>query len=492
MLSFIILVCIIILGISMMIFVSKYWESARLALMSDDAESVSRQVSDFYDAGLISDLTGDTSNGSPVLRICTTLKRLSESSDADIYIIDRAGDVVLCKDLITSETADSIQSFHCDTHAAFNVSSSGLEVLSNIVPGTFTQTGTFFGLYTDDHFIAAAPISDNGQVVGYAIASQPVSDGLRPYLISFLQMLLFSGAIALLVAIGLAYISTYNMVKPLRQMAKATKHYSKGDFGYHITIDSNLKELDELANAFNTMADNLAVIEKSRSSFVANVSHELKTPMTTIGGFIDGMLDGTIPQSQYDHYLGIVSDEVKRLSRLVIAMLNMSKIEAGQLTLSPVRFDISKHVFDTLVGFEKLIDDKKINISGLGEMEKVIVDADEALMNQVIYNLIDNAVKFTREGGTISFSLVQEDDQAVFKVRNTGSGIPQEELNVIFERFYKVDKSRGLDSRSFGLGLYIVRSIVEFHNGRIEARSSVGDYTEFIIHLPLRTEENNN
>jgi signal transduction histidine kinase len=234
------------------------------------------------------------------------------------------------------------------------------------------------------------------------------------------------------------------------------------------------------------MAKDLATLESSRRSFVANVSHELKTPMTTIGGFIDGILDGTIEKEKEPYYLGIVSDEVKRLSRLVTSMLNMSKIEAGELNIKPSRFDISEQIFKTVLAFEQLIQKKNINILGLDQMKNLYLSADEDMINQVIYNLVDNAVKFTPPLGVIEISAYEENESAVVRIKNSGSGISSEEIGKVFERFYKVDKSRSYDVRGAGLGLYIVKSIIELHGGTISVSSVENMYTEFVFRLPLQ------
>ena len=274
-------------------------------------------------------------------------------------------------------------------------------------------------------------------------------------------------------------------------MSAAAKQYATGDFSKRIAIKHlNLKifgkdETDDLVQAFNSMAQALATLEISRRSFVANVSHELKTPMTTIGGFIDGILDGTIDKEKEAQYLKIVSDEVKRLSRLVTGMLNMSKLEAGELDIKPAKFDISEMLFRTLLGFEQILDSKHIEIRGLNEFEANPVTADKDMINQVVYNLIDNAVKFTPEGGYIEISSKHDVEKVIVRIRNSGRGIPSEEIDKIFERFYKVDKSRSYDVKGAGMGLYLCKTIVELHGGQIEARSEAGEYAEFIFRLPI-------
>ena len=226
--------------------------------------------------------------------------------------------------------------------------------------------------------------------------------------------------------------------------------------------------------------------ERQRREFIANVSHELKTPMTTIGGFIDGILDGTIDSSKSTYYLRIVSDEVKRLSRLVTGMLNMSKIEAGQLKIQPKEFDISAMTFKTMLGFERAIDEKKIEIRGLDKVEPLNICADEDMINQVVYNLIDNAVKFTNEGGYIEVAIKSDSEKMIFSVKNSGKGISREEAGKVFERFYKTDKSRSYDVKGAGLGLYIVKTIIDMHGGQITVNSEPGEYTQFVFWLPLR------
>ena len=228
----------------------------------------------------------------------------------------------------------------------------------------------------------------------------------------------------------------------------------------------------------------MSSVETMRRSFVANVSHELRTPMTTIAGFIDGILDGTIPAEKRDYYLKIVSDEIKRLSRLVKTMLSLSRIDSGQLRLNMVDFDLLRLTGQTLLTFEKRIEEKSITIEGLEDAEPMPVHGDYDLLGQVLYNLLDNAVKFTNAGGSICIHMEKQDDRTVCSIRNTGAGIPAEEMPRIFERFYKSDRSRGLDKNGIGLGLYIVQTAVALHKGEVLVRSVEGDYTEFSFWLP--------
>jgi signal transduction histidine kinase len=232
------------------------------------------------------------------------------------------------------------------------------------------------------------------------------------------------------------------------------------------------------------MASALSVLESSRRSFVANVSHELKTPMTTISGFIDGILDGTIPKEQHGEYLTIVSNEVKRLSRLVVSMLNLSKIEAGELKLKESEFDITQLLLSCMLTFEQEIEKKKIDIVGFENMKTAVVCADRDMIYQVVYNLIDNAVKFTQQGGEIEVSAERKiGGSVIVSIKNSGEGIDSEEISRIFERFYKVDKSRSYDNKSAGLGLYLCKTIIDMHNGKIYAESEKDSFAKFTFEL---------
>ena len=265
-------------------------------------------------------------------------------------------------------------------------------------------------------------------------------------------------------------------------MSAAAKQFAIGDFSYRVKV-RGCDELADLGIAFNDMADALDKTESSRASFVANVSHELKTPMTSIAGFIDGILDGTIPKEKQNYYLGLVSTEVRRLSRLVVAMLNMSKIESGEFQMKPNNYDISDQIIRILLTFEQKIEKKNIEIIGLEDLQPQYIVADPDMIYQVIYNLFDNAVKFTNEDGFIKVTLEDLGSQIRVSIER-GAGIKAEELSRVFERFYKVDKSRSLDAKGAGLGLYIVKMMVEMHSGRIYAKSEDENTAEFVFTLP--------
>ena len=463
----------IVLGTAMGISFYSYAVSSQSELLSANSRSVASSLTTL-DQGEVE--MGD----SGVLQVMTgTLSLLSSNLSADVFICGADGRVAVC-----SHGAGNVLPLpDCDHYRGFRLPDGVMQ--QAVQTGEYSGRTRLAGLLEKEELVVAVPVvvPDSPATAGYVCAIQNISDMVRPFLGSFVKIFLLSGMIALALSCVGVYALTYNIVHPLREMSHATRSYAKGDFTYRVPVTGN-DELTELEEGFNAMARDLGILEASRRSFVANVSHELKTPMTTIGGFIDGIRDGTIPKEKQSYYLGVVSDEVKRLSRLVVTMLNMSKIESGELRLSPQRYDISRQLFQIMLNFERVLSDKKVEVSGLDKMDSVFVEADKDLIHQVIYNLVDNAVKFTPEHGCISVSAAADNTRVIIAIRNSGEGIPQEELGRVFERFYKVDKSRSIDAKGAGLGLYIVRSIVELHGGQIAVKSEMGKYTEFAFWLP--------
>ena len=342
-------------------------------------------------------------------------------------------------------------------------------------------------MYKDSQYVLIIPLmSTGGKVTSYIVATASHT-AMSEFLIEVLKMFGTATVVVLIVAGTVIFITTKRLVDPLGYMAQCAKKFGQGDFSQVIPVESE-DEIGQLGMALNSMASSLSVLENSRRSFIANTSHELKTPMTTIGGFVDGILDGTIPPEKEKYYLQIVSDEVKRLSRLVTGMLNVSKIEEGKMVLNVVAFDIKDTVFNSLLNFERQIEEKQIAIEGL-ECDKVMVEGDKDLLHQVVYNLLDNAVKFVNVGGTISFHFENRGDFTAVSVKNTGEGIPKEQLQMVFERFYKTDRSRNQDKKGVGLGLYIVRTIVTRHGGEITVTSKEGEFTQFTFTVPTHKEK---
>lgn len=323
---------------------------------------------------------------------------------------------------------------------------------------------------------------DGGNVEGLILVSSP-SVG-NPLLIGTMQKTMIAASLwVLLAAIIAVYVISQRISEPIKSIGKAAKSFALGDFSVRVDVTSR-DEVGQLAVAFNNMAASLAKTDELRSAFVANVSHDLRTPMTVISGYVDGILDGTIPEEKRDYYLGIISGEVRRLSRLVNSLLEISRMQSGDRKLTMTNFNITEKARQVLLSFEQKIDEKHFEID-FNSPEDIFVNADTDAIHQVLYNLCDNAVKFTPEGGTIRFTIEKRDKKAFIAIRNSGDGIPEEELPYVFERFYKSDRSRGLDKTGTGLGLYISKTNVNMHGEELTVQSVYGEFCEFSFTLPL-------
>ncbi|MBQ2734192.1 MAG: HAMP domain-containing protein [Clostridia bacterium] len=292
-----------------------------------------------------------------------------------------------------------------------------------------------------------------------------------------------SAFLVLLAALIAAYFITERTIAPLHDMRNAARDFAAGKFERRLNVRGK-DEVAELAEAFNQMAESLENLEKMRNSFVANVSHDLRTPMTTISGFIDGILDGVIPLEERDHYLEIVSKEVHRLSRLVASLLDLSRIQAGDRKFLMKSFDICEMARVILISFEQQIEEKHLEVEFACEEDRMFVLADHDAIYQIFYNICHNALKFSRNGGTLRIRVQSTKEKKVLvSVYNDGQGIPSDDLTQVFDRFYKSDKSRGLDKSGLGLGLYISKTIITAHGEKIWVESEEGKNCEFFFTL---------
>ncbi len=460
------------LGFLMMVFISGLWWDDKVDTLTSNVKNISQAYVTLYnDSGV-----DESKRALDEAVLCNTLKVMSDSTLSDYYITDTDGNVTYCGGCFESRNGTE-----CEVHGLMKISDS---FVNRALSGGFSDYTTD-GEFGIGRFVVGCAIASDDKPVALVFAAEDALEGLVPYVLSIFQSFSYAMIIALIIIFVLIYLLAKGITNPLSEMKEITKHYAKGDFEYKANENYKKRDFREFAKALNKMGTELKNNEESRKSFVANVSHELKTPMTSIGGFIDGILDGTIPQSEEKKYLMIVSNEVRRLSRMVISMLNLSKIEAGEIQLSPKKYDVVSQIFDTLLTFEKKIDEKNIEIRGFENMNNVTICADRDLVQQVVYNLIDNAVKFTPEGGAITIKAESDGEKTLVSIRNSGAGVSEEEISRIFERFYKVDKSRSFDVKGVGLGLYIVKTIINMHDGEIYATSKQGEYTEFSFEIPL-------
>lgn len=413
------------------------------------------------------------------MKISNNLDNIAKLADSTVFIIDAEGY------LITSSNENLIRKDRFFSE----------DILKNIKEGKSDyykiskMDGTFDQLMLNYFYIIRGDSEYGADVKAIIMVSSPDITVTDNDLTSKMIKTIISVSLWIfLAALISVYFISERIVEPLKQISTAAKNFAKGKFDARVTVTGH-DEVAELAETFNNMADALARLEEMRSTFLANVSHDLRTPMTTISGFVDGILDGTIPEEKHTYYLMIISSEVRRLSRLVNSLLQLSRMEAGETKLKIVDFNLSEKARQILISFESKIEDKKLEIE-FNNDDDLYVNADTDAIHQAIYNLMDNAIKFTPEGGTITITLKphiidKRNKKAVFSIRNTGPGIPAEEIPFLFERFYKSDRSRGLDKTGTGLGLYIVKTTLRNHGEDIKAFSEPGKYTEFTFTLPL-------
>lgn len=396
------------------------------------------------------------------------LRSVSEVSQADIFITDSDGTVMVCA---CNEWQENEKCLH-----------SSYIVPKDIIEGSEDDDLLIstIDIYKYPQYVAIKKLSTNDPY--YIFSTAPLS-AVRELMSAVSKIYVALAAIPIIIMFFAIYAMTYRLTKPLKSMSEAAKAMARGDFSKRIPVTSD-DEIGELAVSFNMMTNSLASLEGMRRSFVGNISHELKTPMTTIGGFIDGILEGIIPPERHEHYLNIISTEIKRLSRLVEGMLSMAKLESGQNALNPQIFDFSQLLCTIVIGQEQRIDKNNLEIIGLDSLKSVNITADKDLIHQAVYNLVDNAIKFNVKNGKIEFSLTEQNDSILFTISNTGKGIPEKELPLVFERFYKGDKSRSDVKDSTGIGLYIVKTVISSHKGSITVASKENQFTSFEIKLP--------
>ena len=341
--------------------------------------------------------------------------------------------------------------------------------------GSTSRRDDLDGLYDTNRFVVGVPAvsPETQEIVGvvYGVSS---TDSLDSMWQGFIGLFFMTAFVVLMISFMASSVTTMRQVQPIREMVQATRRYAEGDFDIRMYDYGRKDEIGELAASFNAMAESLQQTERQRREFIANISHELKTPMTTIAGYTDGILDGTIAPENERQYLQIISDESRRLSRLVRRMLDVSQLQAIDPLKGGNHFDVCESMRRVLISMEKKITDRHLDVEADIPDEPILVLGDNDLITQVIYNLLENATKFARQGSTLYLGVTTLDGKARVTVRNVGDTISAEELPLLFERFHKSDKSRSEDKDGVGLGLYIVKTILEQHHEKINVTSENG------------------
>jgi signal transduction histidine kinase len=414
------------------------------------------------------------------------LEVVANNTSSLIWIVDDMGNI-LAYSRIPAQFTKKLQI----NHGIYQLTNPKQYAMSGL-DGSINETGNFYGLFEEtgmQWLTVKIPFSFPNVIInertfqGNVMLHTPIPE-IKKTGSAIINLFLPSITISLVVSLFFLYFLSKRITSPLKQMTEAARKISSGDWQNRLTYKGN-DEVAILAESFNHMIETLENLEKMRRDFVANISHELRTPMTSINGFIEGILDGTIPEDRQKEYLAIVKDEVKRLQRLVSDMLDIARMEAGETKLNITVFDICEIVRISVIQLQQYLEEKDINFRANFEQEVMIVKADRDAIQRVLINLLHNAVKFTPRGGQISVSITGSRGKAEITVSDTGVGIPAEDLPFIFDRFHKGDKSRGRDKTSVGLGLYIVKNIIKAHNEEINVNSEINKGTSFIFSLPL-------
>lgn len=414
------------------------------------------------------------------------LEQYSASTNSIVWIVNVDGYIVFKKPALDSQDLmlsikknlknDNSGNFQLPDERQYK------KIMLGKVP--VVERGDFYGLFKDtgsSWLTVEWPLVYEDKTVGAAFLMTPVPEVHKARSTVF-RFFLLSVLISVIISIVLAYIFSLKISRPLKEIKNAARVIAGGEFRNRLNIKSN-DEIGELAVSFNQMVTALQNLEEMRRGFIANVSHELRTPMTSIRGFVEGIIDGTIPPERHKDYLNIVKEETNRLNRLVNDLLDLARMEAGEMKLSMRNFDINELIRRCIIKLEKLITDKNISVEANFEEEDMFVNADVDSIERVIINLIHNAVKFTDEGGKIILATYKQRDKIHVAVEDTGIGIDKDELSMIWDRFYKSDKSRSKDKSGTGLGLAIVKNIMNAHGQEIWIDSELGKGTKFTFTL---------
>ncbi len=351
-----------------------------------------------------------------------------------------------------------------------------------ITEGSYYIIGDFFGTYTEDMLSVFAPITSDFKVKGYVVIHSAMKD-IQASTDSLLNISYITLIILFLLSLIILIFFTEMVYVPLRKITEATEHYANGNMHYEFSVESG-DEIGYLAATLSYMASEIARSEDDQKKFVANVSHDFRSPLTSIRGYLEAMLDGTIPPEQHEKYLSIVLNETERLTKLTNSLLTLNNLNTKGMLLDKTDFDINTTIRNVAASFEGTCREKKIAIELILTGEEMYVTADMGKIQQVLYNLLDNAIKFSHHDSVIKLETTEKHNKIFVSVKDSGIGIPKDNLKLIWDRFYKSDLSRGKDKKGTGLGLSITKEIIQSHGEHINVISTEGVGTEFIFSLP--------
>ena len=406
------------------------------------------------------------SEGTSITDVYTQLTGMSSYLQATVWFVEKDGSMIASAH---TEDVTSVPSSIED----FNPAEAG---------GSQYMTGTYHNYFNEEVITVITPVTQQFVTKGYLLIHKPYRavNELKNF---FIQRLLIMVLCVYLFSFIILFGIHFFIYRPLRKITDAATQYASGNLDVVIPVNSQ-DEMGYLSASLNYMSAQLKDMEDYQKKFVANVSHDFRSPLTSIKGYVEAMADGTIPVEMQDKYLKIILFETERLTDLTKDLLTLNEFDTKHLLLSKTEFDIQQLIKDTAASFEGICTDKQITIDLLFASRTLIVFADKRKIQQVLYNLLDNAIKFSEFDSSITIETTERGDKAFISVKDNGIGIPRQSLNKIWERFYKTDLSRGKDKKGTGLGLSIVKEIIQAHNENINVISTEGVGTEFVFSLP--------
>ncbi len=436
-------------------------------------EQMKRERADalYREALLISDsYAADLYNSEVTLEsVWRQIEAIGTYVDASIWIVNPSGLIVL-----NSSTPPDIE--NPVTIPNFSPTITG---------SSFYTVGNFFGMFDGDMISAFAPITSRFKIRGYVIVHASM-EKLQQSCNSLLNISYLTLVILFLLSLIILLFFTELVYVPLRKITHATEQYAVGNFRYEFQVDSE-DEIGYLAASLAYMASEVAKSGDNQKRLVANISHDFRSPLTSMRGYLEAMLDGTIPPELYEKYLRVVLNETDRLTKLTNSLLTLNNLNTNGMILERSDFDINQVIKNTAASFEGTCRERMISIELVLTGETMPVNADMVKIQQVLYNLVDNAIKFSHKNSSIKIETVEKSNKLMVSVKDNGIGIPKDSLRLIWDRFYKTDISRGKDKRGTGLGLSITKEIINSHNENINVISTEGVGTEFIFTLEKST-----
>ncbi len=397
----------------------------------------------------------------------TQLDALDSYLSSTIWIINPSGRIILDSSKpLDVESVNLVENFD-----------------PTVTGNTYYTIGDFFGTFKEDHLSVFAPITSHFKVNGYVVIHMPLVS-LQQSAYSLLNISYILLLILFLLSLIILIFFTELVYVPLKKITYATEQYASGNMHYDFQVESE-DEMGYLAASLNYMADEIARGEDNQKKFVANVSHDFRSPLTSIKGYLEAMIDGTVPPELHEKYLTIVLNETLRLTKLTNGLLQLNNLNMKGMMLERTDFDINDMIRSVAASFEGTCRSKMIGIELVLTGETLPVNADADKIQQVLYNLLDNAIKFSHNNSVIKVETAQKKNKVLVSVKDKGIGIPKDSLKLIWERFYKTDLSRGKDKKGTGLGLSIVKEIIQAHGENINVISTEDVGTEFFFTLPL-------